>query len=269
MTASTRLCMRLVEGRCASATFPLCARWHRLQPTPVDTGEYSNMAKGNPYKVSFSVVDYDDNAQMRLFYATSSTLEASNVTVTGTYPDQTLELAGATAIQLSDSLRSDEDLDFDFNVAAQGSNRDEVVAQGNYFIYAVAADEDTFAVGVSSNALAVRHSPAFEFTAPLKGMTLPLDPSQQDVYTIEWQRGRSDKDLDGNAIISLYYTGVDPTTVNYSGTDSTQLLATSGTNPGNAVLIVGNLREDDEGEDDQYVWNFRAPPVRCRKPSVP
>ena len=47
-------------------------------------------------------------------------------------------------------------------------------------------------------------------------MTLPLDPSQQDVYTIEWQRGRSDKDLDGNAIISLYYTGVDPTTVNYS-----------------------------------------------------
>ena len=89
------------------------------------------------------MVDYDDNAQVRLFYATSNSLESSNVTVTGTYPNQKLELAGATAIQLSDSLRSDEDVEFDFNVAAQGANRDEVVAQGNYFIYAVAADEDT------------------------------------------------------------------------------------------------------------------------------
>ena len=120
-------------------------------------------------------------------------------------------------------------VEFDFNVAAQGENRDEVVPQGSYYLYAVAADEDTFTVGVSTNVLAVRHSPAFEFTAPLVGLTLPIDPSQQDRYTIEWQRGRSDKDLDGNAIISLYYTGVDPQSVNYSGTDSTQLLATSGT----------------------------------------
>ena len=226
----------------------------------VDTGEYSNLAKANPYKVKFTVVDYDDNAQMRLFYATSNSLQGSDVTVTGTYPNQTLELAGASAVQLSDSLRTDEDIEFDFNVAAQGANRDEVVPQGNYFLYAVAADEDTFALGVSPNALAVRHSPAFEFTAPLVGVTLPLDSSQQDRYTIEWQRGRSDRDLDGNAIISLYYTGVDPKSVNYSGTDSTQLLATSGTNPGNAVLIVGNIREDDEGANDQYVWNFRNPP---------
>ncbi len=226
----------------------------------VDTGEYSNLAKANPYKVKFTVVDYDDNAQMRLFYSNVNSLSASNVTVTGTFPNQTLELAGASAIQLSDSLRTDEDIEFDFNVAAQGENRDEVVPQGSYYLYAVAADEDTFTVGVSTNVLAVRHSPAFEFTAPLVGVTLPLDPSQQDRYTIEWQRGRSDKDLDGNAIISLYYTGVDPQSFNYSGTDSTRLLASSGTNPGNAVLIVGNIREDDEGANDQYVWNFRSPP---------
>ena len=232
----------------------------------VDTGEYSNLAKANPYKVKFTVVDYDDNAQMRLFYATSNSLQGSNVTVTGTYPNQTLELAGASAIQLSDSLRTDEDIEFDFNVAAQGANRDEVVPQGNYFLYAVAADEDTFALGVSPNALAVRHSPAFEFTAPLVGATLPLDPSQQDRYTIEWQRGRSDRDLDGNAIISLYYTDVDPKSVNYSGTDSTQLLASAG---GNATLIVGNIREDDEGANDQYVWDLRNPPSTLPKVFLP
>ncbi|MBT5803414.1 MAG: hypothetical protein HOI20_17640, partial [Gemmatimonadetes bacterium] len=226
----------------------------------VDTGEYSNLAKANPYKLKFTVVDYDDNAQMRLFLSTSSSLAATAVTVTGTFPNQALALAGATEIQLSDTLRTDEDIEFYFDVTAQGSARDSVIVQGNYFIYAVAADEDTFALGISSNSLAIRHSPAFEFTAPLKDINLQLDPSQQDRFTIEWQRGRSDQDLDGNAIISLYYTGIDPNSVNYSGTDSTQLLATSGTNPGNAVLITGNIREDDEGANDQYVWNFRNPP---------
>ena len=127
------------------------------------------------------------------------------------------------------------------------------------------ADEDTFAIGVSSQPLAVRHGPSFEFTAPLQGQTVSLNTGQQFQYTIEWQRGRSDRDLDGNATISLYYTGVDPTTVDYSGTDSTQLVATSGTNPGNAVLIQGGLREDDEGAGDQYVWDFLKILVVCVK----
>ena len=39
----------------------------------------------------------------------------------------------------------------------------------------MAADEDTFALGVSTNPLAVRHSPAFEFTAPLKAALDNLD----------------------------------------------------------------------------------------------
>ena len=231
----------------------------------VDTGEFSNLAKANPYKIKFTVDDFDDNGQMRLFFSTSSGLSAAAVSLTGTYPNQTITLAGATPIQLSDTLRTDEDIEFNFDVTAQGSARDSIIVQGNYFIYAVAADEDTFSLGVSSNALAVRHSPSFEFTSPLTGITLPLDVSQQDRYTIEWQRGRSDQDLDGNAIISLYYTGIDPKTVNYSGTDSSRLIATSGTNPGNAVLLAGNIREDDEGGNDQFVWNFRNPPSALPK----
>jgi hypothetical protein len=225
-----------------------------------DTGEYNNLAKANPYKVKFTIVDYDDNAQMRLFMSTAGNLALSDVTITGTFPDQTLALAGATGLQLSDTLRTDEDIAFDFDITAQGSGRDSVIVQGNYFIYAVAADEDSFALGVSKSSLAVRHSPAYEFTSPLLGRVLPLDTSQQDRYTIQWQRGRSDQDLDGNAIISLYYTGIDPTMVNYSGTDSSRLVASTGTNPGSAVLVAGNIREDDEGAADQFVWDFRNPP---------
>ena len=226
----------------------------------VDTGEFDDLDKTNPFQIKFQLVDYNDNAQARLFFATASNLTASDVVITGTYPNLDISLTGATPIQLSDSLRTDEDIQFDFDVTAQGSTGDSVIAQGNYTVYAVVADGDSFSVGASTFPLSVRHSPAFEFTAPLAGTVKKITTTQQFDYTIEWQRGRSDQDLDGNAIISLYYTGVDPNTFDYSGRDSTTLVATSGANAGNAILIQGSIREDDEGAADQFVWDFKSPP---------
>jgi hypothetical protein len=226
----------------------------------VDTGEFDDLDKTNPFKILFSLVDYNDNAQARLFFATASNLTAGDVVITGTYPNLDIGLTGATPIQLSDSLRTDEDVEFDFDVTAQGSTGDSIIAQGNYTVYAVVADGDSFSVGASTFPLSVRHSPAFEFTAPLAGTVKKISTTRQFDYTIEWQRGRSDQDLDGNAIISLYYTGIDPNTFDYSGRDSTTLVATSGSNAGNAILISGSIREDDEGASDQFVWNFKSPP---------
>ncbi len=231
----------------------------------VDTGENINAAKFNPYKVKFQLVDYNDNAQVRLFYSAQSNLNRTNVAVTGTFPSKVLTLSGANAIQLSDTLRTDEDIDFDFDVTAQGTTRDTLVAQGTYYLYAVVADADTFALGVSAVPLVVKHSPWFEFTAPLTGTVDKINTTQQYQYSLQWQRGRSDGDLNGNAIVSLYYTGIDPKVKNYSGSDSTSLVATSGTNPGSAVLITGNIRSDAEGANDQYIWSFRNPPGNLPK----
>ena len=72
-------------------------------------------------------------------------------------------------------VESDEDVEFSFDVTAQGSARDSVIAQASYTLYAVVADGDSFAVGASSFPLSVRHSPAFEFTAPLKGMVKKME----------------------------------------------------------------------------------------------
>ena len=258
------------EGPLRIRHIPLIKSLAPVAADTVDTGEYTNLDKANPYKVKFTLVDYNDNAQVRLFVSTSSSLSTADVNITGDdFPNQTLELTGATPIQLSDSLRTDEDIEFDFDVTAQGSNRDSVIVQGNYFIYTVVADKDTFAVAPSSQPLAIRHSPAFEFTAPLTGVVDKLNSTQQFKYTVQWQRGRSDQDLDGNAIISLYYTDVDPNSKNYSGTDSTSLVATSGTLPGNAVLIAGGIREDDEGANDQFIWDFRNPPSALPKVYLP
>jgi hypothetical protein len=233
---------------------PLARSISPVNTDTVDTGEFSNLDKVNPYKIKFDLLDYDDDAQIRFFIGTSSSVASADVSITGTFPEQTLELANTTPIQLSDTLRTDGDIEFDFDVTAQGSTGDSVITQGNYFIYAVVADEDTFALGVSALPLAVRHSPAFEFTAPLTGTINKLNTARQFQYTVEWQRGRSDQDLDGNAFISLYYVGVDPNVLNFSGIDSTALIDSG------AVLIQGNLREDDEGANDQFVWDFRNPP---------
>ena len=227
----------------------------------VDTGEDIDLDKVNPYTVKFDIVDYDDNAQVKLFFAEKGGYNASNVVITGTFPNLDIQMENTTAMQLSDTLRSDSDTEFNFDVTAQGSTQDSVIAQASYFVYAVVADDDSFAVGVSSIPLAVRHSPSFEFTAPLAGTITKINTTQQFKYTFEWQRGKSDRDLDGNALMSLYYTGIDPARKNFSGRDSTNgLLALSGADSGAAVLIAANIREDDEGRADQFVWDFRNPP---------
>ena len=233
----------------------------------MDTGEFDDLAKTNPYTVDFQLVDFNDNAVIKLFYSTDSALDESDATVTvNSFPtDVTINLANATEIQLSDTLRTDDDTEFDFDITAQGSTQDSVVAQGNYFIYAVIADKDSFTVGKSALTLAVRHSPSFEFTAPLKGDVRKVNTSQQFMYTLEWQRGRSDSDADDNASISFYYTGVDPNLFDYSGTDSTKLVATTGSDSGLAIQIIGGLKEDDEGAGDQFVWDFRDPPGELPK----
>ncbi len=232
----------------------------------VDTGEFTNLNITNPYNIKFTVKDYDDDAQLRLFASVTSGLNATNATISGTFPSQTLELEGAFPIQLSDTLRTDQDVDFEFDVTAQGASGDSIITQGNYFLYVVVADDDTFTVGQSDLTLAVRHSPAFEFTNPLVGEIDKVNTTQQFNYSIEWQRGRSDQDLDGNAKISLYYIGTDPQDRSFAGKDSAALIDSG------AVLIAGGMREDEEGAADQYIWNFRNPPSelpRTYRPVVP
>ncbi len=242
------------DGAMKVRHIPLVKSLAPVSSDTVDTGEFSNLSKTNPYKINFKVVDYDDNAQMRLFFSTNASIPRDSVTVSGTFPSLTLSLGGAQPIQLSDTLRSEEDVNFTFNVTAQGSMRDSVLVQGNYTIYTVVSDGDTTVLSSSTKPLAVRHSPAFEFTAPLVGTVEKVNTTQQETYSLQWQRGRSDQDLDGNAIISLYYIGIDPARKNFSGTDSTALIDSG------AVLLKGSVREDSEGGNDQFVWNFRNPP---------
>jgi hypothetical protein len=112
------------DGALRVRHIPLVKSLEPVSTDTVDTGEFDVAAKTNPYNVDFQLVDYDDNAQVRLFFSTLSSITAADAVVTGTFPSQTLDLTGATPMQLSDTLRTDEDIEFDFDVTVQGSTQD-------------------------------------------------------------------------------------------------------------------------------------------------
>ena len=217
----------------------------------VDTGERTGI-KANPYDLDFAVVDYDSEARVQLFYSAVSGL--TSLSVSGTYPAQSFVLGKsvsgtrATAITSSTSLTG-TDRQYSWDVTSP------IITQGAYYLYAVASDGESVAVGNSAQVLQITHSPSLTLYEPARNTQRKIDSGSQPVYTIQWQKGRGDSDLDDDASISLYFTEVDPAATNYSGSDSTAL--TNG-GDGDAKLIVGGISESNDGADDMYVWDFRT-----------
>ncbi|MEE3258114.1 MAG: hypothetical protein VX293_02785, partial [Candidatus Latescibacterota bacterium] len=220
----------------------------------VDTGVRTGL-KANPYDLDFSVVDYDSEAQIQLFYASVSGI--TSVSATGNYPNQRYVLGKSvastrgTAITDSTTL-STRDKEYAWDVTSP------LVAEGTYYLYAVATDSISTSVGNSSIALVVKHSPAFVFYEPAKDTQRSVDSGSQQVYTIQWQKGPGDKDLDNDATIALYFTTDDPATIDHSteaGAASTSL-----TSDADTKLIVSGLTENSDGKSDMYTWDLRNPP---------
>jgi len=220
----------------------------------VDTGVRTGI-KASPYDLDFTVFDYDSEARVQLFYASVSGI--TSVSASGNYPHQKFALGKSvsgtrgTAITDSTSLSS-RDVEYAWDIGSP------LVAEGIYYLYAVATDSISVSVGNSSTALVVKHSPAFTFYEPAEDTQRSVDSGSQPVYTIQWQKGPGDKDLDHDASIALYFTTDDPATTDYStesGAASTAL-----TSDVDTKLIVNGLSEDSDGRNDMYVWDLRNPP---------
>ena len=220
----------------------------------VDTGVRTGL-KANPYDLDFRVVDMDSDAQVQLFYAAVSGL--MSVSATGTYPTESFVLGKsvsgtrATAITSSTSL-TNNDLEISWDVT------NPLVPQGAYYLYAVATDSISVTVGNSTRPLTILHSPSFSFYEPAVNTRRTINSGSQPVYTIQWQKGPGDEDLDDDASLAFYFTEVDPATKNFSGNNDVDLLKASG---GNAQLIEKTgLSENGDGPNDMFVWNLRDPP---------
>ena len=239
---------------------PLVRQIDPIVAETVDTGVRTGL-QANPYDLDFSVVDYDSDARVQLFYSAANGL--TSVSATGNYPNQAFvlgkSLAGTrgTAITASTTLSS-RDTEYSWDVTSP------LIAEGSYYLYAVASDSISAGVGVSGTSLTVRHSPSFVFYEPAKDTQRRIDSGSQPFYAIQWQKGPGDQDLDHNATIDLYFTTDDPAVTDHS-TDS-GAASNSLTLDGDTKLIVNGLTEDGDGKDDMYVWNLQNPPPASNMP---
>ncbi|MBM3278922.1 MAG: hypothetical protein FJY95_12700 [Candidatus Handelsmanbacteria bacterium] len=219
----------------------------------VDTGVRSGL-KANPYDLDFSVVDYDSQAKVQLFYAAATGI--TSISAKGTYPKQNFVLGKSvsgtrgTAITSTTSLTS-HNHEYSWDVSSP------LIPQGLYYLYAVASDSVSAVVGNSASALVLRHSPAFVFYEPAKDTQRQIYSRSQPVYTIQWQKGPGDLDLDHNATIALYFTTDDPAVIDHSTEAGAS--ATSLTGDADTRLIVSGLTENSDGPSDLYSWNLRSP----------
>ena len=229
----------------------------QIDPTAaetVDTGVRTGL-QANPYDLDFSVVDYDSEARVQLFYSSVSGI--SSVSAKGTYPHQKFvlgkSLAGTRGTAIIDSTTlTSRDTEYTWDVTTP------LVSEGSYYLYAVASDSVSVTVGNSSSPLTVSHSPSFVFYEPGKDTQRSIDSGSQPVYAIQWQKGPGDQDLDHNATIALYFTTDDPAVIDHStdaGASTTSLTSDTDTR-----LIVSGLTEDADGKEDMYLWSLREPP---------
>ncbi len=230
----------------------------------VDTGVRSG-ATANPYDLDFSVRDFDlqGAAEIQLFYSSVSGLQS--VSTIGTFPNQKFTLgksvSGVRAIPIAhtDTLTSSY-VEFSWDIRDSVAVRvgagidSQTVAEGSYFIYLVASDSISTTVGQSEAMLTVKHSPSFTFYEPPRDTHRRINTGSQPIFTVQWQKGRSDLDFDDDATIDLYFTTDSPAVVNYED------YADSLLKDGDTRVIVKGLREDAEGASDMYVWDLRNPP---------
>ncbi|MCK5525705.1 MAG: hypothetical protein KAJ05_01055, partial [Candidatus Latescibacteria bacterium] len=198
--------------------------------------------------INFTVVDYDDNAIVRLYYGGSGLTE-SDVTTSGDAGSGTLAITGlgtATLVASSDTLCENEDSSINWDIYTSSAS---YVTAGDYKMYAVVCDGKNVDVVTSAKEFYVKHSPSI--TLDNVDNATPNTNTERYV-TISWgQTGvDGDKDIDDSATISLYFS----TTAGWVHTDIATLHADVGTN---TWLITSGIGEDADGRtDNQYVWDL-------------
>ena len=238
----------------------------------IDTGVRSGDS-ANPYDLDFRVRDFDRQGavEVQLFYASASGLSSVSVYHENSALKFTLgkSLAGIRGVALtySDTLTSAHteftwDLTHKVGVRVGAGIDSQTVAEGSYYLYAVASDSVNITVGQSQAALIVKHSPSFTFYEPSKDTHREISSRSQPVYTIQWQKGRGDSDFDDDATIDFYFTTDNPATINYEDFPDSLLKDVD-----TRVLVKG-LSEDAQGAGDMYVWDFRSPPFDVPRESV-
>lgn len=230
----------------------------------VDTGRLLSIDKGlvgsfdaarDRIDIPFQVIDHDDSASVKLFFATADTLDTTFVVTSGTSPDLSIDsLTHATQIDSATALFEGRDTQLHWQVALSDS---VFVPRGDYYVYAVITDGKHIDMRRSAYTYNVRHSPLLILDSREDRRIETGGPSAERYYTISWNR---DYGVDGDvaiaddALIALYYSDEDSFAVP-GGVD--QLRAAAADSTRDTHLIVDGIAEGpDKRTDNQYVWDL-------------
>ena len=219
--------------------------------------------------------DFDDEAQVILFYSTDSSLDDDDVTAPGGVV--TLD----TATKLVDTLNENQEDAFGFikwewDVAPVGGS---YIPAETYYVYAVAYDTKHTdlltclgtvpGVGFDNvETVTIKHSPDFKFDAWTEYDTdtatvddIDLNVALHDKLVISWGKSGvdGDKDIDDSCLISFYIVYDTDNTSPYFNADAATILAAVDDLPDGVHEIDTGLAEDPEGKSDSwYEWDIKA-----------
>lgn len=155
---------------------------------------------------SLTTIDFDHNADVKVYFSTSGALTESNLTLSGTSGSYLVTgLTGATLIAATDTLEEDVDFSFNWDVYLSDTN---FVSAGTYYMYVVSNDGYHQDVDVSAFTYAVSHSPVLVMQDPYPDGTTAVFDLRPDVnryFNINWGLTiAGDTDPDNAATISFY-----------------------------------------------------------------
>ena len=221
-----------------------------------DTGAEDSVANArDQVTIPFDVVDFDDSASVELFYSTAAALDTTSITTAGTAPNRTISaLAGATSVDSTAALLEGVDSVLTWQIVPNDST---IVAEGDYYLYAVVLDGTTLGIGRSDTTYGVRHSPLLTLDARANATVQTGGSSPERYYAITWNSDngkKGDEDRDDAAAIAIYYSDSDSFAV---PTGATELTAAAADSTQDTHRIASGISEDaDSREDNQYLWDL-------------
>jgi len=205
-----------------------------------------------------NTIDFDHNADIKLYFSTQSGLDEGDLTLSGTAGNYLVTgLAGGTLIAPSDTL--EEDVDFTFNWDIYISDLSFVPA-GSYFLYVVSNDGLHQDVDVSANRYVVSHTPILVLQDPYPDGTTAIFDLRPDVnrfFNINWGLTiAGDTDPDNDASIAFYLDADTDGVADFDQTSIATLIATGTATDGsiaNGELIYASALTENP---DQQLENL-------------
>jgi hypothetical protein len=205
---------------------------------------------------NLNTIDFDSNADVKLYYSTVAGLDEGDLTLGGAYGSYLVTgLTGATIMAGTDTL--EEDVDFDWNWDVYTSDT-EFIPAGTYYLYIVSNDGYRQDVDASLYQMVVSHSPKLVIQDPYPdGATaiFNLRPDVNRYFNINWGLTiGGDTDPDNAATIAFYLDSDANTTADFSQATIATLTATgtaTDNNIANGELIYTvTINENPDGQLD-------------------